>query len=77
MTQQAVSFLQGLLAEDSPHVFRARLAAGQGLLNNNVLHNRTGFRDEVDKGMVRLIYRARYFDRIRGTNLNEISESRI
>ena len=77
VTQQAVSFLQGLLAEDSPHVFRARLAAGQGLLNNNVLHNRTGFRDEVDKGMVRLIYRARYFDRIRGTNLNEISESRI
>ena len=65
-TQNAVQALESLLASDSPYIFRYRLAAGEGLLCNNVLHNRTAFTDEVDKGMNRLIYRARYYDRIRG-----------
>jgi alpha-ketoglutarate-dependent taurine dioxygenase len=72
-TQRAVKALEQLLAGGSPHVFRYRLAAGEGLLCNNVLHNRTEFADEVDKGIARLIYRARYYDRIRGTELNETS----
>ncbi len=49
--------------------FAIVLAAGEGLLCNNVLHNRTEFADDVDKGMTRLIYRARYYDRIRGTEV--------
>lgn len=65
-TQAAVASLESLLAGDLPYVFRYRLAAGEGLLCNNVLHNRTEFADDVDKGMTRLIYRARYYDRIRG-----------
>jgi alpha-ketoglutarate-dependent taurine dioxygenase len=72
-THSAVKALEQLLAGDSPHVFHYRLAAGEGLLCNNVLHNRTEFADEVDKGITRLIYRARYYDRIRGTELNETS----
>lgn len=72
ITAQAVDFLQDLLAAGSPYRFTHRLAAGQGLLCNNVLHNRTGFTDDVDKGMRRLLYRARYFDRIAHTHLNEI-----
>jgi alpha-ketoglutarate-dependent taurine dioxygenase len=72
-TQRAVKALEELLASDSPHVFHYRLAAGEGLLCNNVLHNRTEFADEVDKGITRLIYRARYYDRIRGTEFNEPS----
>ena len=68
-TQRAVKALEQLLAGDSPHVFHYRLAAGEGLLCNNVLHNRTEFADEVDKGITRLIYRARYYDRIAGTGL--------
>ena len=68
-TQAAVESLEKLLAGDLPHVFRYRLAAGEGLLCNNVLHNRTEFADDVDKGMTRLIYRARYYDRIRGTEV--------
>ncbi len=72
ITRQAVAFLQGLLATGSPYLFTHRLAAGQGLVCNNVLHNRTGFTDDVDKGMRRLLYRARYFDRIAHTHLNEI-----
>jgi alpha-ketoglutarate-dependent taurine dioxygenase len=70
-TRNAVKALEQLLAGDSPQVFRYRLAAGEGLLCNNVLHNRTEFADDVDKGIKRLIYRARYYDRIRGTGLNE------
>lgn len=70
-TQNAVKALEQLLAGDSPEVFRYRLAAGEGLLCNNVLHNRTEFTDDVDKGMNRLIYRARYYERIRGTEFNE------
>jgi alpha-ketoglutarate-dependent taurine dioxygenase len=72
-TRRAVKALEQLLAGDSPHVFRYRLAAGEGLLCNNVLHNRTEFADDVDKGISRLIYRARYYDRIDGTDLNETS----
>ena len=72
-THRAVKALELLLAGGSPHVFHYRLAAGEGLLCNNVLHNRTEFADEVDKGITRLIYRARYYDRIGGTELNETS----
>jgi alpha-ketoglutarate-dependent taurine dioxygenase len=73
MTQAAVRFLENLLSGDSRYVFHHRLAPGQGLICNNVLHNRTGFTDDMDKGITRLVYRARYYDRIRGTNLSDIS----
>lgn len=66
LTQAAVQALSRLLELNSPYIFRARLQAGQGLLCNNVLHNRTAFTDAVDKGTKRLLYRARHFDRIRG-----------
>lgn len=69
-TRTAVQALELLLSADSPHVFRYRLAAGEGLLCNNVLHNRTAFTDAVDKGKARLIYRARYLDRIAGTGID-------
>ena len=67
---EAVRALEGILADaESPYLFRHRLDAGQGLLANNVLHNRTAFRDEADAAGKRLIYRARYYDRIDGTSL--------
>jgi hypothetical protein len=68
-TRAAVQTIERLLADNSPFIFRHRLAAGEGLLNNNVLHNRTEFTDAVDKGVSRLIYRARYYDRVAGTSL--------
>lgn len=55
----------GRLLEDSPHSFRHCLQPGQGLLSNNVLHTREPFRD--DPASPRLLYRARYHDRISGT----------
>ncbi len=63
-TRAAVAALEKILAGDSPYKFRHRLHAGEGLLCNNVLHNRAEF---VDKGAGRLLYRARYHDRILGT----------
>jgi alpha-ketoglutarate-dependent taurine dioxygenase len=60
----AVAFLKQTLKTPSPWHFHAKLQAGQGLLCNNVLHTRSGFKDHQHQ---RLLYRARYFDRIAGT----------
>lgn len=64
-TRAAVQFLDRLLADaSSPYVFALRLAGGQGLVCNNVLHNRSAFTDDLALGPGRLVYRARYCDRI-------------
>ena len=62
LTAQAVGFLSELMASDNQYIYRHRLAAGEGVLCHNVLHNRTAFED--DESQQRLILRARYFDRI-------------
>jgi len=66
VTRAAVRALEALLAGNSGQVFHHQLLAGQGLLCNNVLHNRTEFADD-DRHGPRLLYRARYHDRIAGT----------
>ena len=73
-TRMAVGFLAELMAGDSPCIFSHRLRAGQGIICNNVLHSRSAFADAADSGKVRLLYRARYHDRIRGTALANFSE---
>jgi alpha-ketoglutarate-dependent taurine dioxygenase len=52
--------LEAILKSDSPYHLQGKLQPGQGLICNNVLHTRTKF--EADSH--RLLYRARYFDRI-------------
>ncbi|HEY6095250.1 MAG TPA: TauD/TfdA family dioxygenase [Gallionellaceae bacterium] len=64
-TQAAVAALEQVLASDSPYIYSAQLQPGMGLLCNNVLHDRSGFVD--DAASPRLLYRARYFDRIAAT----------
>lgn len=59
-TLQAVAALEKLLASNSPYIHRVRLEAGQGLLCNNVLHDRAAFCD--DPQHPRLLFRARYLD---------------
>lgn len=59
----AVKFLEQLLAGDSAFIFRGRLESGMGLICNNVLHDRSGFAETETRR--RLLYRARYYDRIR------------
>ena len=66
MTLKAVAFLNALL-ENDPLVFKVRLEAGEGIICNNVLHNRTAFTDHKEPGRTRLFYRARYMDRVMGT----------
>jgi hypothetical protein len=63
-TRAAVAFLEQLLASDASAVFRLTLQPGMGLVCNNVLHDRSGFVD--DPTQPRLLYRARYLDRISG-----------
>jgi hypothetical protein len=62
-TLAAVAALEKLLASDTPHIFKARLEPGMGLLCNNVLHDRSAFADDP-MHPPRLLYRARYLDRI-------------
>jgi hypothetical protein len=63
-TAAAVACLKSTLREPSPWHFLGRLESGWGLLCNNVLHTRTGF---IDGATPRLLFRARYYDRIAGT----------
>jgi alpha-ketoglutarate-dependent taurine dioxygenase len=63
-TRAAVQFLNRILDADSPWVFTLRLSGGEGLICNNVLHNRGAFTDDADRGLTRLVYRARYSDHV-------------
>ena len=65
LLQQAVDCLQDLLESASPYIFSATLQPGMGLISNNILHDRSAFSDSDEHK--RLLYRARYFDRIRDT----------
>ncbi len=65
ITKTARDFLSEILADDKGPVFHYRLQAGEGLISNNVLHNRTAFEDSPGHG--RLIYRARFYDRMVST----------
>jgi Taurine catabolism dioxygenase TauD, TfdA family len=61
-TRAAVAMLEAVLAGDGPDIFRLTLEPGMGIVANNVLHERTAFTD--DPLRPRLLYRARYLDRI-------------
>ncbi len=74
MTSAAVVFLDHLLKTDSGYLLHGSLAAGQGLVCNNVLHNRTAYEDSEVKTEQRLVYRARYYDRIANTHWHRVME---
>ena len=64
-THDAVAFLQNLLVEGDPLMLEAKLQPGQGVFNNNVLHNRTAFDPtEVGNESRRIMYRVRFNNRI-------------
>ncbi len=64
LTHEAVAALKEILDSGLAYHFHARLEPGWGLICNNVLHTRTGFADGQPP---RLLYRARYYDRLAGT----------
>ena len=63
LTTQATVKISEYL-NSSPYILRYRLKAGQGVICNNVLHNRTAFKDSDTQH--RLLYRARFYDRLAG-----------
>ncbi len=63
-TQAAVAALARLLAAPTPWTLHGRLEPGMGLVCNNVLHDRSAFTESPSRR--RLLYRARYYDRVRG-----------
>ena len=63
-TAAAVRFLGQILCDDAPLALRIKLEPGMGVVCNNVLHARSAFRDDPERP--RLLYRARYYDPIRG-----------
>ena len=53
--------------EDNPYILTRRFAAGEGIISNNVLHNRTAFSDAAgarQQPTGRLVLRARFYDSI-------------
>ncbi len=65
LVQEAVALIHDYLHTDSPYIYRGTLQSGQGLISNNVLHDRSGF--EEDEHHKRLLYRMRYYQRIANT----------
>lgn len=65
ITARAVARINEILASDCPYIFRYTLRANEGVISNNVLHNRSGFTDTDE--VRRLLYRARYYDRVAQT----------
>lgn len=65
LTQEAKAFLQDILERGDPLAMQIRLEAGQGILNNNILHNRSGFEIGDAADVSRLIYRIRFHNRIK------------
>ncbi|NOX42381.1 MAG: TauD/TfdA family dioxygenase [Gammaproteobacteria bacterium] len=64
LVQEAVEFIKVFLRSDSSFILRHRMAAGQGLICNNVLHNRSEFVDDAESDQQRLVYRGRFYERI-------------
>jgi alpha-ketoglutarate-dependent taurine dioxygenase len=65
ITQAAVKTLEAFLDSSSPYTYRATLQPGQGLISNNILHDRSGFDDDDEH--TRQLYRLRYYQRITDT----------
>ncbi|HEY6096397.1 MAG TPA: TauD/TfdA family dioxygenase [Gallionellaceae bacterium] len=62
--QAARAVLEALIESESDHVIEGRLETGLGLVSNNVLHTRERLVDSEDAEQKRLLFRARFYDRV-------------
>lgn len=62
--QAARAVLEDLIRDESEYVIEGRLESGLGLISNNVLHTREKLVDSDDDSKKRLLFRARFYDRI-------------
>jgi len=62
--------LESLISNESEYVIEGRLESGMGLISNNVLHTREKLVDSDDAAKKRLLFRARFYDRVHPENLS-------
>lgn len=60
----ARSVLESLISGEAANVIEGRLESGMGLISNNVLHTREKLVDSDDAAKKRLLFRARFYDRV-------------
>ena len=60
----ALDILESLLLNESEFVIEGRLESGLGLISNNVVHTREKLLDSDDDANKRLLFRARFYDRV-------------
>lgn len=58
----AVAALTEFLTSDAKYIYTHRLKINQGIICNNVLHNRSAFKNGTEIAQQRLFYRIRYYD---------------
>ncbi len=64
-TRKAAALLQALLESERDYLHTLTLQPGQGILNNNTLHNRTAFDPNAETGTSqRMLYRVRFNNRL-------------
>ncbi len=68
LTRETADLISEILDIDDL-AYKYRLKAGEGVICNNILHKRSGFNDSQDEK--RLMYRARYYDRVADSGLNQ------
>jgi hypothetical protein len=56
--------LESQISDASEYVIEGRLESGMGLISNNVLHTREKLVDSEDAAKKRLLFRARFYDRV-------------
>ncbi|MEN6586891.1 MAG: TauD/TfdA family dioxygenase [Sulfuricella sp.] len=56
--------LESMIQEESEYVIEGRLESGLGLISNNVLHTREKLVDSDNPERTRLLFRARFYDRV-------------
>jgi alpha-ketoglutarate-dependent taurine dioxygenase len=70
LTREAVQCLEHTLSNSEDYVVHHRLGPGEGVISNNVLHSRTPFENGPAEDQQRLMYRARYYDRVNQTSVH-------
>ena len=62
--EKALLQIREFLLSDTHWILRYKLQAGEGIICNNVLHNRSAFDDSSNAKQTRLLYRARFYERV-------------
>jgi alpha-ketoglutarate-dependent taurine dioxygenase len=70
-TLKARDFITALFRDESAPIYTYTLKPGEGVVSNNILHRRNAFTDGDTPDRKRLVWRARFHDRISNTTATE------